>query len=168
MLDPRIELANMVFEMREKLMEIEMKLWDIPHHEEPVAEYDAVFTAPAEGDYLHPMTPTHEKPEGFGMDAYWDECMQCWMEPTPYEWDEYNYCCNANCDVSYDMEANTWVEGEDWSNHYADDWYAFPESNVEFVEGEVHHDDHHEVETAPVLDPAPMTDEAPAPEGNIA
>ncbi len=66
------------------------------------------------------------------------------------------------------MEANTWVEGEDWSNHYADDWYTFPESNVEFVEGVVHHDDTHEVETAPVMDPAPMTDEAPAPEGNIA
>ena len=39
MLDPRIDLANMLFEMREKLNEIEMKLWSIPHHEEPVHEY---------------------------------------------------------------------------------------------------------------------------------
>ena len=41
MLDPRIDLANMLFEMREKLNEIEMKLWEIPHHEEPVEEYEA-------------------------------------------------------------------------------------------------------------------------------
>ncbi len=168
MLDPRIDLANMLFEMREKLNEIEMKLWEIPHHEEPVEEYEAVFTAPAEGDYMHPYTPTHEKPEGFSDMAYWDSCMQCWMEPTAWEWDEHNYCDNANCDISYDMTANTWVETQDWSNGYADDWYDYPESNVEFVEGEVHHDEHHEMKDAPMMDTMPETTEAPAPEGNIA
>jgi hypothetical protein len=40
MLDPRIDLANMIWEMREKLTQIEMKLWEIPHHEEPVEEYE--------------------------------------------------------------------------------------------------------------------------------
>ena len=39
MLDPRIDLANMLHELREKLNEVEMKLWDIPHHAEPVEEY---------------------------------------------------------------------------------------------------------------------------------
>ena len=164
MLDPRIDLANMLFEMREKLNEIEMKLWSIPHHEEPVHEYEAVFTAPAEGDYMHPDTPTHERPEGFSDMAYWDSCMQCWMEPTTHEWDHHNYCDNANCDVSYNMEANTWVEGNDWSNHYADDWYEWPESNTMVT-------DHH-VESAPMMEEhheeAPMPTDAPAPEGNIA
>ena len=46
MLDPRIDLANMLHELREKLNEVEMKLWEIPHHAEPVEEYEAVFTAP--------------------------------------------------------------------------------------------------------------------------
>ena len=60
MLDPRIDIANMLYELREKLNELECKLWEIPHHEEPVAEYDAVYTAPQSGDYMHPDTPTHE------------------------------------------------------------------------------------------------------------
>ena len=128
MLDPRIELANMLYEMKEKLNEIEMKLWAIPHHEEPVAEYEAVFTAPAEGDYLHPATPTHPAPEGFSETAYWDEVCQAWMEPTQYEWDEHNYCDNANADVSYDAVESTWTEGNDWSNDFASEWYDFPET----------------------------------------
>ena len=163
MLDTRIALANMIWEMREKLTQIEMKLWEIPHHEEPVEEYEAVFTAPAEGDYIHPMTPTHERPEGFSDAAYWDECCQCWMEPTSYEWDHHNYCDTANCDISYDMTANTWVDTQDWSNGYANDWYDYPESNTEFTHGTVetapmmddHHEEHHH-------------EDAPAPEGNIA
>ena len=65
MLDPRIDLANMLFEMREKLNEIEMKLWEIPHHEEPVEEYEAVFTAPAEGDYMHPAYTNSRKTRRF-------------------------------------------------------------------------------------------------------
>jgi len=178
MLDPRIDLANMLFEMREKLNEIEMKLWEIPHHEEPVEEYEAVFTAPAEGDYMHPDTPTHERPEGFSDAAYWDSCCQCWMEPTAWEWDTHNYCDNANCDVSYDMEANTWVDTQDWSNGYADDWYDYPESNTSFATAEVHHDEH--METAPMPEhdevhypegteaPMPEGTEPPMPEGNIA
>jgi len=134
MLDPRIDLANMLHELREKLNQIEMKLWEIPHHQEPVEEYEAVFTAPAEGDYLHPMTPTHEKPEGFSDAAYWDECCQCWMEPTQWEWDTYNYCDNANASVSYECESNTWVEGSDWSNDYASEWYTYDSANTVFVE----------------------------------
>ena len=130
MLDPRIELANMLYEMKEKLNEIEMKLWTIPHHEEPVAEYEAVFTAPAEGDYLHPATPTHPAPEGFSETAYWDQVCQAWMEPTQYEWDEHNYCDNANADVSYDAVESTWTEGNDWSNDFASEWYDFSEGNV--------------------------------------
>lgn len=139
MLDPRIDLANMLHELREKLNEVEMKLWDIPHHAEPVEEYEAVFTAPAEGDYLHPLTPTHEKPEGFSDAAYWDECCQCWMEPTPYEWDEHNIYGNAHCDLSFECESNTWVEGADWSNHYADEWYDCANSTI--IMDEVHHEE---------------------------
>ncbi len=152
MLDPRIELSNMIWEMREKLNHIEMKLWEIPHHEEPVQEYEAVFTAPAEGDYLHPATPTHHKPEGFSDAAYWDECCQCWMEPTPYEWDEHNYVCNANCDVSYDSASTEWVEGEDWSNHYADDWYDHGNVEVHHEEVSTEVEMPEPVHTEPVLD----------------
>lgn len=193
MLDPRIDLANMLHELREKLNQIEMKLWEIPHHQEPVEEYEAVFTAPAEGDYLHPATPTHHKPEGFSDAAYWDECCQCWMEPTQWEWDTYNYCDNANASVSYECESNTWVEGSDWSNDYASDWYTYDSANTVFVEE--HHEHHDEanadmpetmepVSTEPVLDadgfvveeapvePAPVPpvegDMAPAMEPEVA
>ena len=167
MLDPRIDLANMLHELREKINQVEMKLWEIPHHQEPVEEYEAVFTAPAEGDYLHPMTPTHEKPEGFSDAAYWDECCQCWMEPTQWEWDTYNYCDNANASVSYECESNTWVEGSDWSNDYATEWYDYDSSSTVFVE------EHHEeanadmpetmepVSTEPVLDAEPEAPVAP-------
>ena len=147
MLDPRIDLANMLHELREQLNKVEMKLWEIPHHEEPVEEYEAVFTAPAEGDYLHPYTPTHERPEGFSEEAYWDSCMQAWMEPTPYEWDEYNYCCNADCNTSYDCESNAWVEGNDWSNDYASEWYDMPMED-EVAEMPAHDEVHYE--NAPV------------------
>lgn len=160
MLDPRIDLANMLHELREQLNKVEMKLWEIPHHAEPVEEYEAVFTAPAEGDYLHPLTPTHEKPEGFSDAAYWDDCVQCWMEPTVWEWDEYNYCDNANSSVSYDCEGNTWVEGSDWSNDYASDWYDYDTAATTFVE-----DAPVTMEPAPAeehVEPAPVTME-PAP-----
>lgn len=182
MLDPRIDLANMLHELREKLNNIEMKLWEIPHHQEPVEEYDAVFTAPAEGDYLHPATPTHHKPEGFSDAAYWDECCQCWMEPTQWEWDTYNYCDNANASVSYECESNTWVEGSDWSNDYATEWHDYDTANTVFVEEDHGHEanadvpvtepvDAEPVPAEPVLDAdgfvleteAPM-EEAPAPE----
>ena len=176
MLDPRIDLANMLHELREKLNEVEMKLWEIPHHEEPVQEYEAVFTAPAEGDYMHPDTPTHDRPEGFSDAAYWDNCCQCWMEPTVWEWDEYNYCDNANTSVSYESESNSWVETNDWSNGYANDWYEAP--TTEFVET-AHVEMHDEVnvetmptdmpmETAPEMEPAPEGETAPMPEGETA
>ena len=173
MLDPRIDLANMLHELREKLNEVEMKLWEIPHHAEPVQEYEAVFTAPAIGDYMHPDTPTHDKPEGFSDAAYWDNCCQCWMEPTVWEWDEYNYCDNANTAVSYESESNTWVETSDWSNGYADDWYEMPATVfVEEAHVEMHDEVH--VEPAPAMEPAPenmpadmpadMPETAPMPE----
>jgi hypothetical protein len=162
MLDPRLDIANMLYELREKLNELECKLWEIPHHQEPVEEYEAVFTAPKSGDYMHPDTPTHEKPEGFSDAAYWDSCCQCWMEPTQWDWDEYNYCDNANADISYNCESNSWVEGEDWSNHYADDWYDYDSAATVFVEDhheEMHVEDHAGVE---VVEPAPAPVE-PAP-----
>ena len=60
------------------------------------------------------------------------------------------------------MEANTWVETQDWSNSYADDWYDYPESNTSMT-------DHH-IESAPMIDEtheeAPMPTDAP--DGNIA
>ncbi len=177
MLDPRIDLANMLHELREKLNNIEMKLWEIPHHQEPVETYEAVFTAPAQGDYLHPLTPTHEKPEAFSDAAYWDDCCQCWMEPTTMEWDTYNYCDNANASVSYECESNTWVEGNDWSNDYASEWHDYDTASTVFVEEDHEHEANAEmpnmepVTTEPVLDAdgfvvedeAPMV-EAPAPE----
>jgi hypothetical protein len=110
---------------------------------------------------MHPDTPTHDKPEGFSDAAYWDNCCQCWMEPTVWEWDEYNYCDNANTAVSYESESNTWVETSDWSNDYASDWYEAPATV--FVE-EAH------VEPAPAMEPAPenmpadMPETAPMPE----
>ena len=185
MLDPRIDLANMLHELREKLNNIEMKLWEIPHHQEPVEEYEAVFTAPAQGDYLHPATPTHHKPEGFSDAAYWDECCQCWMEPTQWEWDTYNYCDNANASVSYECESNTWVEGNDWSNDYASEWHDYDTASTVFVEETacVHVEEHvieseapadmpveEHVESAPAeehVEPAPVeehVESAPAEE----
>ena len=92
------------------------------------------------------------------------------MEPTVWEWDEYNYCDNANTSVSYESESNTWVETNDWSNGYADDWYEAP--TTEFVEtAHVEMHDEANVETAPMPEdmpadmPADMPETAPMPEG---
>jgi hypothetical protein len=84
------------------------------------------------------------------------------MEPTQWDWDSYNYCDNANADISYNCEANTWEEGHDWSNNYADDWHDYEASATSFVEdmpAEVHHEEHHaeeHVEPAPAVEPAPV------------
>ncbi len=34
MQDPRTEIQEMITEMRESLREMEMKLWEVPHHDE--------------------------------------------------------------------------------------------------------------------------------------
>ena len=134
-LDPRIEISNALYEVKAKISELEEMLWAIPHQEE---SYEHTFVAPTEGDYLHPHTPTHDKPEGFSDAAYWDSCCQAWIEPTPYEWDEYNYVVNVDTTQSYDAVANTWVEGDDWSNNYANVEYVATEFVESLDEGNIH------------------------------
>jgi hypothetical protein len=152
MLDPRQEIMEMIHGVREQLNKLEMKLWDIPHHEEP-EQYQEVFVAPAVGDYMHPSTPTHPCPEALGEGAYWDECCQCWMAPNEYEWDESNLFTNYHTDMTYLPEhGNVWVpeSTNDWSNGYADDWYVAPTEIVEEY-----------VEPALEPDPAPVVPEQP-------
>ena len=134
MLDPRQEIMEMIHSVREQLNKLEMKLWEIPHDDEPIALYTEVFVAPVVGDYLHPSTPTHQCPEGLGEGAYWDECCQCWMAPNEYEWDDSNLFTNYHTDMTYlPTDGNVWVEESvnDWSNSYADDWYVAPAEIVE-------------------------------------
>lgn len=94
-----------------------MKLSEIPHD---IEEYDMNFHGPCEGDYMHPDTPTHAKPEGFGDEAYWDAPCQVWMEPSQWEWDEHDMFGNAATDYCYDCETSEWDYSEepDWSNEY--------------------------------------------------
>ena len=42
MQDPRTEIQEMITEMRESLKEMEMKLWEVPHHDE-TDEYDEPY-----------------------------------------------------------------------------------------------------------------------------
>ena len=42
MQDPRTEIQEMITEMRESLREMEMKLWEVPHHDE-TDEYDEPY-----------------------------------------------------------------------------------------------------------------------------
>lgn len=174
MLDPRQEIMEMIHGVRESLNALEMKLWEIPHHE-PVEEYEEVFVAPAVGDYMHPSTPTHPCPEGLGEGAYWDECCQCWMQPNEYEWDDSNLLTNYHTDMTYLPEhGNVWVEesANDWSNGYADDWYVAPteivEEYVEPVPAPVmpaHDEVHYETtDNGNTIDsPAPDMEPVPAP-----
>ena len=151
MLDPRQEIMEMIHGVRDSLNKLEMKLWEIPHHEEP-EQYQEVFVAPAVGDYMHPSTPTHPCPEGLGEGAYWDECCQCWMAPNELEWDDSNLFTNYHTDMTYLPDhGNVWVpeSTNDWSNGYADDWYVAPTEIVEEY-----------IEPAPV-EPAPVMEEAP-------
>ena len=134
MLDPRQEIMEMIHGVREQLNKLEMKLWEIPHNEEPTLLYEEVFVPPVVGDYMHPSTPTHQCPEGLGEGAYWDECCQCWMAPNEYDWDDSNLFTNYHTDMTYLPEhGNVWVEesANDWSNSYADDWYVAPTEIVE-------------------------------------
>ena len=57
MLDPRQEIMEMIHGVRESLNALEMKLWEIQHHE-PVEEYEEVIVAQAVGDYFLSSTPT--------------------------------------------------------------------------------------------------------------
>jgi len=117
MIDPRADIANLIYSLRKQLVELEQMMIDIPHVE-PVETYDFTFNAPTTGDYMDPATPTHAKPEGFGDGAYWDLVTQTWMEPVPVEWDENDYI--YNCDTNTNYEGGEWVETEhdDWSNDY--------------------------------------------------
>tara|TARA_B100000902_G_scaffold373034_1_gene400617 strand:- start:4886 stop:5455 length:570 start_codon:yes stop_codon:yes gene_type:complete len=167
MLDPRLDIENLIYDIRAKLMELEKKVYEIPHTELPDA-YEFMFHAPTQGDYMHPATPTHEKPEGFGDEAYWDEVCQCWMEPTPYEWDEHNYCCNADTHSNYENGEWMYTEHDDWSNTWLDDhgWNDMPvdmpveevlvdeTANVMPQHDEVHYEEA-PVEVAPAMEPAP-------------
>ena len=194
MLDPRQEIMEMIHGVRDSLNKLEMKLWEIPHHEEP-EQYQEVFVAPAVGDYMHPSTPTHPCPEGLGEGAYWDECCQCWMAPNELEWDDSNLFTNYHTDMTYLPDhGNVWVpeSTNDWSNGYADDWYVAPtviveeymepapvepapmpdHDNVEYSINEIDQAPMAPVDPAPVMEPepamapepAPMPEDAPAPE----
>ena len=178
MLDPRQEIMEMIHGVREQLNKLEMKLWEIPHHEEP-EQYAEVFVAPAVGDYMHPSTPTHPCPEGLGEGAYWDECCQCWMAPNEYEWDDSNLFTNYHTDMTYLPEhGNVWVpeSANDWSNGYADDWYVAPTEIVEeYVEPqpepapapepvEYSINEIDQAPMAPVEELVPAMEPAPAPE----
>jgi hypothetical protein len=175
MIDPRADIANLIYAIREQLVELEQKMMDIPHVE-PVETYDFTFNAPTTGDYLDPATPTHAKPEGFGDGAYWDIVCQAWMEPVPVEWDEYDYV--YNCDTNTNYEGGEWVETEhdDWSNDYLttaaiayeyedhadtltmDVGEQFQEANTMPAHDEVHY----EAQTDMPVD-APMPTDMPAP-----
>lgn len=76
--DPRNDIQMMLNDLRNKIMEIEMMMWSIPHTEE---HYENPYMPPVQGDYLHPDTPTHDKPEYMSDNAYWDPAMQLWNEP---------------------------------------------------------------------------------------
>ena len=168
-MDPRIDVMNMIWEVREKLNQLEMKLWEIPH---TVETYEAPFVAPVEGDYMHPETPTHPCPVELGEEAYYDTACQGWMQPTADEHDEYNLTANMNTDMNYDCEANVWVEDStnDWSNDFDAHTYFYAEDIAHEYSEEPN------VEVAPVSEPEmeantmmPQHDEVnyeTAPEGN--
>lgn len=122
-LDPRLKIEQMIYDIRGMLLDIEHTLGQIPHKEENVEDYSVVFVESTEGDYIHPETPTHPCPEGFGEEAYWDCIYQCWMQPNDMEEDEYNLSTNIDTDACYDPVAGEWIrtEEDDWSN----DWTNF-------------------------------------------
>tara|TARA_Y200000002_G_scaffold367344_1_gene359289 strand:- start:1708 stop:2337 length:630 start_codon:yes stop_codon:yes gene_type:complete len=56
MQDPRNEIQEMISDLRENLKEIEMKLWEIPHHDE-TEDYDDPYVPGAivpDADYVEP------------------------------------------------------------------------------------------------------------------
>lgn len=56
MQDPRNEIQEMISDLRESLKDIEMKLWEIPHHDE-TEEYDDPYvpgTVVPDADYIAP------------------------------------------------------------------------------------------------------------------
>ena len=166
MLDPRMAIMDMIHDVREKLNAIEMNLWEIPH-QEPVETYDEVFVAPATGDYLHPLTPSHPCPEGLGEGAYWEECCQAWMVANDFPWDEYSLSTNYNTDMTYLPEhGNVWVSEStnDWSNDYASEWYVAPTTIVEAPVDSAPYEHRMPVEpvVAPVVDPGTIIDPASA------
>jgi hypothetical protein len=137
-LDPRLKIEHLLYDIRGMLLDIEHTLGNIPHEEENVEDYSVVFVESTEGDYIHPETPTHPCPEGFGEDAYWDCIYQCWMQPNDMEEDEYNLATNIDTDACYDTVAGEWMrtEEDDWSNEYAS--YMAP---IEEMEEEMSHEE---------------------------
>ena len=151
MLDPRIEIMEMMHELRMLMMAMEEKISTIPHEAEPVEEYEHVYHAPVEGDYIHPMTPSHPCPEGFGEGAYWDEVYQCWMMPNHYEEDVCNLSTNLDTDMTWSSDNDSWehMPENDWSNDY--DVFM---DEVEEMEEEMHEE-------------APMTEEVNTESGFV-
>ena len=124
MIDPRLEIMEMLHEMKQTMQQIEDKLAEIPREDEDTSEYDAHYVAPVEGDYMHPHTATHPCPEGFGSGAYWDHCLQCWMMPNRCEDDSLNLSTNMDPDMTWSEDEEDWVEQDedDWSNEYETMW----------------------------------------------
>jgi|TARA_B110000908_G_scaffold145700_1_gene176173 hypothetical protein len=116
--DPRIEVMDMIWNIRNQLNDLELKISEIPHE---VEEYDFPLHAPVDGDYMHPDTPTHPCPPEFGDDAYWDSGYQCWMMPSVWEWDEHDNYANMDTDMNWMPEDEEWMQSpdmDDWSNEY--------------------------------------------------
>jgi len=57
MLDPRLEIENLIYDIRAKLIDLEHKVMEIPHSEMPDA-YELLYHAPTAGDYLPSSTAT--------------------------------------------------------------------------------------------------------------
>jgi len=154
-LDPRLQIAQMVYDIRGMLLDIEMKIADIPHAEESAEDYSAVFTEATEGDYIAPLTPTHACPEGFGEDAYWDCIYQCWMQPNDIEDDEYNLSTNISTDACYDTIAGEWTESTegDWSNCWEETmaWEGDEEETMTTAPEMTHEDS--DTEVVPTTEP---------------
>jgi hypothetical protein len=124
--DPRIEVMDMIWDIRNRLNDLEAIIANIPHE---VEEYDYPLHPPVEGDYMHPDTPTHPCPPDFGEDAYWDSGYQCWMMPSEWDWDQHDNYANMDTDMNWMPEDEEWMqdpEHDDWSNEYDSDCMIYP------------------------------------------
>jgi hypothetical protein len=149
-LDPRLKITQTLYDIKGMLLDIEHSLGNIPHEEEKFEDYSIVYTPCTEGDYIHPETPTHECPEGFGEEAYWDCIYQCWMMPNSDDEDEYNLATNIDTDANYDVVADEWMRTEenDWSNTWTEHMNMEHDEHIE----DMHHelaDEHHEETMTP-------------------
>jgi len=132
--DPRIEVMDSIWEIRNMLNDLEAKIAAIPHE---VEEYEHEFHAPVTGDYMHADTPTHPCPPEFGADAYWDTAYQCWMMPSALEWDEHDNYANMDTDMNWMPADEEWMqmpEHDDWSNEYDCDMMIYPPMSADELE----------------------------------